>query len=273
MRNLWKATSLSAAIVAALALPTAVHGQVGAFGAAAALGAQGESAHAGAPVLTESALVLGQGRTSFSAVGGLTSGSVTSPGGTADWTYFQLLLSGFIAPAEDLMVGAILSTVNSVSFDGFEGSSGVGDLTLYGKYRIGGDAETDLSAIGRVILPTGADGFGQNNVAFGGGLAVSRQTNNGSLHAAGFLGVPTGDDGDAFVNLSGAAVFGVTDRIGVSGEASLIAGSDTFFSIGPAIRFRASDNVFLDGGIMIPLVTPDGTDSDFGLLFGVNIGG
>ncbi|MCG8469500.1 MAG: hypothetical protein MJB57_15050 [Gemmatimonadetes bacterium] len=264
------------AVVLAISVPKEAHPQVGAFGAAAALGAQGESAHAGSPVFTEHGRVLDRGRTSFSAVGGLTTGSIAlQGGGTEGWDFFQLLLSGFLAPVDDLTVGAILSTVNNISFETAEGSSGIGDLSLYGKYRLGGRAGTDLAAVAQLVLPTGETGFGREGLAIAGGLAVSRQLDDASLHASGTLAIPTDDaDGDPFVTLSAAGVFGLNDRIGLSAEGALQIGDDTFFSAGPAVRLRASDNVFVDGGVLFPLVTPDSpADSDVAFFVGVNVGG
>ena len=67
MRNGIRSTIwTSMAVVLAISVPKEAHPQVGAFGAAAALGAQGESAHAGSPVFTEHGRVLDRGRTSGS---------------------------------------------------------------------------------------------------------------------------------------------------------------------------------------------------------------
>lgn len=279
MRGFIRRSGIAVASLAILTIsaPAGAHAQAGALGAAAALGAAGASAHSGAPVFTESGRVLEQGRFAGSAVGGYTTGTLV-PGTPNEegWSVFQLLVSGFFAPAENLTLGAILPVVNSVSFDNFDGESGIGDLNLYGKYRFAGDDMTDISVIGQLALPTGKEGFGLESVAIAAGLGASRQTDWGSLHASGSVIIPTDDlDGDPYVALSGAGVFGLSDQIGLSAEGSLLIGDETALSVGPAIRFRASDNVFIDGGLILPLVVPndDFVDVDLGLLFGVNIGG
>ncbi len=275
MRTIHRFGAIGAAVALAIALPAGAHAQVGALGAAAALGVSDENAHVGAPVLTEHARVLEQGRFSFSAVGAWTTGDIAG----VNFDVYQLLLSVFAAPIDNLTVGVINRTLTSVSVDvaGVDSQSGFGDTELYAKYQFAesSDGATSGAIIGAVDLPTAEEGFGLEKVAFGAGLAVSRVLGNGSLHGAATVGIPTDEvDGDVTLNLSAAGVVGLGGRIGVSAEVLASISSETVLNGGPALRLRASDNVFIDAGAFFNIASSfDERLFDFGLVAALNIGG
>lgn len=280
----------AAGVVAALS-PAMASAQAGAVGAAVAVGGGVENAHSSAPIQSEHALTLGTGRTAFTVHAGLTSGSV---GSNASFEVIQTLIGGFYGVSDDLTIGAILFPVTNISLDvtdptsgaSFsESGSGVGDLSLYGKYALGesADGRTSFAAIASLELPTAGTAdlggtpisLGLDGVAIGIGGAVSHRASSSSFHGSAQLAIPTSDlDGDAFVRLGGAAVFGVSDRVGLSGEVLANVGSETQFTGGPGVRFQASDNVFLDVAALFLLGSSISEDPfDYGLVVGLNIGG
>jgi len=286
---------LFAAGAMAALLPSLASAQAGAVGAAVAVGGGIENAHVGAPIQSEHARTLGAGRTSFAVYGGLTTGSAAAvPGVDVSFDFLQTVLGGFYGVSDDFTIGAILFPVNRVSVtatntstgaSASESGSAIGDLSLYGKYRLGesADGRTSFAAIGRLQLPTAGEAdfggtpvtLGLSGVGIGVGGAVSHLSNNSSFHASALLGIPTDDsDGDPSVGLSGAVVFGVSDRVGLSAEVLASLGDETQFTGGPGVRFQASDNVFLDAAALFLIGSSvDQNPFDYGLLFGLNIGG
>lgn len=292
MRRAGIGVTISAAILAAGLFPSLASAQAGAIGAAVAVGGGVDNAHVGAPVLTEHAGTLAEGTWALSLHGGYTSGGIGIGTTSVDFTFIQSVVGAFYGFTDDLTFGAILFPYNSVSFDVSDGTesvsesgSAIGDLALYGKYRLSesADGRTAFAAIAQVQLPTAGDAdvgglmvpMGLEGVALGLGGAVSHRQDNSSFHASALLAVPTDDaDGDPSVNLGAAGVFGLSDRIGVSGEAVVGIGDETAFEVGPGIRIQASDNVFLDAAALFLVGTSSDADPyDWGLAFGVNIGG
>jgi hypothetical protein len=272
-------TVLAAALGLAF-VPGGAHAQVGAIGAASALGVSDANAHVGAPVLTEHAGVLPAKHWSAGAVGGWTTGKYDLISDELKFDVVQILLGGYWAPRQDLTVGAVIRAHNSVSVEigGLsEETSGVGDLLLYGKYQFhsSGDGLTRLAGLATLDLPTADEGFGLDGPAFSTGLAASRGLANGSLHASALVGVPTSDlDGDPYLGLTAAGVFGLGERLGLSGELMATVGQETVVNAGPALRYRASQRAFIDVGLVFNLAsTFDESPFDVGLVLGVNMGG
>ena len=254
-----------AAVGAVLCVPGAARAQVGAIGGAAGGAVAGDDAVARAPVFGESGLVLAAKSWSFGGYYGLTSGS-----DFVDFTFNQVVLGAFYAPAERLTLGLVMFPFNSVSSDfgaGLEGDeSGMGDAVAYGKYQFArsADGRTSVAGIAQLLLPIGDADFGAAGTQIALAAAVSHQLSSATLHGMLGVGIPTDDDdGETAINFGGGVVFSASNSVSISGE--LLGSSESFdvglgdseryteLNIAPGVRVRLGDRLFLDTGVIYPL--------------------
>lgn len=288
-------TPVRRALGVALVLTGGVHfggatplaGQIGALAAAAAAaGAGGEYALAGAPVFSESGLVLDEGW-SAGAFGVMTSTTFEVTDGfetvDLDLTQSSLALGAFFALGERAMVGAVLNPHVSAELSAggvSESISGMGNLTVSGKMGLVESGPTRLAGTLSVVLPTGDSDVvsGTTNVSVG--VGVSRRVNaTTSLHGGASLGFVSddedtaGDEGGTGFGFNGAVVRQLSPRAWLSGEL-LGSSSDGAWQIllAPGARFQAGERVFIDLGLAIGALSSDDVEPmDYGLAIGATL--
>lgn len=262
-------------------------GQIGALAvAAAAAGSSGEYALAGAPVFSESGLVLDQGW-SVGAFGVVTNTGTTffDPfGGSAEGDIARSSVStgGFVAVGERAMVGAVLNPYTATEFSAgglSETVSGLGNLTLVGKLALTPAGPTRLAATLSVALPTGDEEVVSQATDITAGLGASHPLDAlTSLHG-GLSLTFAGDDedrgieGGTTIGFNGAVVRQLNAKTWLSGEmlGSAFDG-DWQVLLAPGLRFRAGERLFLDAGVAFgALSSDDANPIDYGLAIGATL--
>jgi hypothetical protein len=247
--------ALALALAAVTAWPAAA--QIGAIGAAPAIFSNTDQTVAAAPILGESAYVLGRGQFGATALYGLTSGSLDLFATQIDYSYSQVVLAAFYAPSDRVTLGIAAAPYLAYSFtSGGESAdtSGRGDLSLYAKTRLWTSSAgvTSLGAYGSVALPVGETGFGHEGVLAGLGLALSHHIDRVTLHASGGFAYPTKEvDGKTTVNFAGAAVIGASPAVNLDVEL-LGAHSDGEYviDVAPGARVRLGTSFFLSAAML-----------------------
>lgn len=261
--------------------------QIGALAVAAATaGSSGEYALAGAPVFSESGLVLDQGW-SAGAFGVVTNTGTTffdGFGGSVEGDVAQSNLSTgvFVAAGERAMVGAVLNPYVSTEFSAggqSETFSGLGNLTLVGKLALNPDSPTRFAAGVSVVLPTGDEDIVSQAMSVTAGLGASHPVDaNTSLHG-GLSLTFNGEDEDRFIESStaigfnGAVVRQLNPKTWLSGEllGSSVEGAWQVL-LAPGLRFRAGERVFIDAGLAFgALSSDDAFPIDYGLAVGATL--
>lgn len=264
---------------AAGAAPAA--GQIGALAvAAAAAGSGGEYALAGAPVFSESGLVLAEGWAA-GAFGVTTSTGVTFHdgfGGSVAGDLGQTTLSSgaFAAVGGRAMVGAVLHPYVAVEASArglTESYSGLGSLTLVGKVALTPAQPTQVAAGLSVALPTGDDEVAPQATAVAAGLGVSRPLDSRTSLHGGLSLTFVGDDGGTSVGFNGAVVRQLSPSAWLSGEALGSAFDGEWqLLLAPGFRLRANDRVFIDAGVAFGALSSDGAAPiDYGVALGVTL--
>lgn len=262
-------------------------GQIGALAAAAAAaGAGGEYALAGAPVFSESGLVLNDGwsvgafgvtqSTSYSAFDGFNEFDV-------DYTATNLAVGAFFAAGDKAMIGAVINPRVSAEFSSgglSESTSGLGNMTVSGKFALSSGGSSQLAATASVELPVGDEDLTSQTATISVGLGASKQlAADLSLHGGASIGM-TMDDGDTqfdeggtALSFSGAVVKQLNPKAWLSGE--LLGSSfDGEYQVllAPGARFRAGERVFIDVGLAIGALSSDAVDPiDYGLAIGATL--
>jgi hypothetical protein len=287
MRKRWVVKSAAAVTAAAatglLAAAQPAAGQVGAIGGAPSSAVSGGATAARAPLFSESALVMPRGGWTAGAYGGYTSGGIEGDFTSIDFSFTQLVIGGFFALTERVVLGAAIFPYASVSVDsdfGSEEESGRGDGLLYGKAQFwsSADGRTSIAGIANVGLPIGDDDFGAEGVSFGIGGAVTHTVNQVSLHGSAGFAIPTDDaDGETTFNFNAAFVYAAQSVLSLGAEllgSTFSAGGERFTIINaaPGARVRLAERVFLDGGLLFNVSTSPGESPfDYAFLIGATI--
>jgi hypothetical protein len=277
----WRPAALVFAAAAPVLLATSpLSAQVGAFGAApAGLDAQGApQAHVRSPILTESAVFSPAGTWSGTFLAGVTTGSIDILDLEYDVT--QTAAAAYYSLSDELMVGVSFLPWNEISVtaggQAFS-ESGRGDASVNARYRVweSPDQATSAALFAGLGLPVAAEGFGTQGVVLGLGGAVSRQLDGASLHGSVGAAIPSDEeDGKTTLRFSGAAVYGVGERVAVAGELqALLSDGEHIVNLAPGIRFQPTPRVFLDAAVLVNLATSLEHIYDAGLVLAVRIGG
>lgn len=262
-------------------------GQIGALAAAAAAaGAGGEYALAGAPVFSESGLVLNEGW-SAGAFGVTQSTSYTGFDGfneyDIDFTATNLAVGAFFAAGEKAMIGAVLNPYISGEYSSgglSESTSGLGNMTVSGKLALTSGGSSQLAATASVEVPIGDEDLASQTATISVGLGASKQlAADLSLHGGASIGITmddgdtTFDEGGTSFDFSGAVVKQLNPKAWLSGE---LLGS-TFDGeyqvlLAPGARFRAGERLFIDVGLAIGALSSDAVEPiDYGLAIGATL--
>lgn len=262
--------------------------QIGALAAAAAAaGSGGEYALAGAPIFSESGLVLTDGWAA-GAFGVTQSTSYTASDGFTDFdfefTSTNLALGAFFAAGDRAMVGAVLNPQVSAesTVDGLSGSaSGLGNVTAFGKLALTSEGATRVAATASVELPVGDEEVAAQTVTFGVGLGASRALSSDlSIHGGAEFSLiqddsdtPNFDEGGNVFSLDGALVKQLNPKAWLSGEV-LASFSDGEYQVllAPGARFQAGERVFIDVGLALGALSSDAIEPiDYGLAIGATL--
>lgn len=262
-------------------------GQIGALAVAAATaGSSGEYALAGAPVFSESGLVLDQGW-SAGAFGVTTSTGTTFFDGfggaiDGDVTRSSLSTGVFAAVGERAMIGAVVSPwISAEASAGGQSQSvsGVGNLDIVGRLALTPDSPTRLAAGVTVTLPTGDEAVVAQTSAVTGSLGASHPLDaSTSLHGGVSLTVTSDDEDSGFeggtsIGFTGAVVKQLNPRTWLSGE-FLGSSADGAWQVllAPGLRFRAGERIFIDAGLAFGALSSDDVEPiDYGLAIGATL--
>lgn len=278
----------SAVAFAGAATPAA--GQIGAIAAAAAVsGANqtGEYALSGAPVFSESGLILTEGWTA-NGFGVSTTQTVPFFDGFMtdeyEFTATQVTVGAFAAVGERAMIGAVLSPYVSGEFTFSDNDtrsvSGLGDLSIIGRIALteSADGRTRLAASGSVLAAIGDEEVSSGTTGGSAGLGVSHQLDaRTSVHGGGSVSFSSDDsdtqdidEGGSGFSFSGAVVRQVSPTAWISGELlGSAASGEWIMTLAPAGRIKANDNMFIDLGLAFGLASSDGAiPLDVGLAAG-----
>lgn len=269
-----------AVLILGLALPGAARAQFSSIGAVGT-----GNILENAPIFTESALVHEQGGVSLG-VNGLYVGFDEEEIGLSDdfdVSATQLLFGLAFGVTDRITVGATVPWARAtVEFDGEEeDASGLLDTEVFARAQLwrSADDRTKLAGLGSVTLKTASGDFEEEDLEedpdFAVGAAVSHALDQASLHGslsytfaggAEFQGVEV--EGNDVLGLTAAAVFSATEKLKASGEVAigLPDEGDTSASLAGGLRYTASPNLFIDGGILLPV---SGNLVSFGALLGL----
>lgn len=233
-----------------------------------------------APIFTESAVVLQRGGISIGGYGAWfmvdEEEFLGELADDVDVTAYQLGGAIAFGVTDAITVGATLPYFN-LSL-GEEDLNGILDLDVFARARLWSSANqaTKLAALASVILPTASEDFVGEDVdrsaSFSIGGAVTHDARRASLHGSVeylFAGEESFEDvdfeGTDVLSFSGAAVFSAADNLRLIGEFDVdilqsddgfedeLDEEDTFTSIAGGLRYLASPNLFIDGGVLVPL--------------------
>lgn len=268
---------LALALAAITAWPAA--GQIGAIGAAPAVFSNTDQTVAAAPILGESAYLLGRGQFGATALYGLTSGSIDILTTQVDYSYSQFVVAAFYAPSDRITLGIAAAPYLAYSFESqgmSADTSGRGDVSLYAKTRLWTSSAgvTSVAAYGSAALPVGESGFGHEGVVAGLGLALSHHIDRVTLHASGGFAYPAKEvDGKTTVSFAGAAVAGLSPAVNLDLEV-LGAHSDGEYviDVAPGARVRLGKMFFLSAAMLFNASTSfDAKPYDHALVIGGSI--
>lgn len=261
--------------------------QIGALAAAAAAAGSGEYALAGAPIFSESGLVLTEGwavgafgvtqRTTYSASDGFEEFDF-------EFTQTNLAVGAFFAAGDRAMLGAVLNPYVSAesTVDGFSGSSsGLGNLTAFGKLALTTEGSTRVAATASVELPTGDEEVASTTSTVSVGLGASRAlASDLSIHGAAEFSLLQDDEdtrnfdeGGNIFSLDGAVVKQLNPKAWLSGEV-LASFSDGEYQVllAPGARFQAGERVYIDVGLALGALSSDAIEPiDYGLAIGATL--
>ncbi len=267
----------AACLVALAVIPGDANGQVGAIGAAPMVVASGESLGVGTgahalqpPIWTGSGMQVGAGQWAGSATVASTPGTVQLGPVEAGFNYDQFVIGAFYAPSDRSTLGFSMFPYIGIGLEatglGRKETSGRGDAAVFGKYQLwrSGNGKTRVSGVGSIQLPIGESGYGANGTVIGLGGAVSHQLERLSLHGSLSVAVPTDDqDGETAMNVSAAAVYGVSPRVALALElnresTSLADGFGgtvdlAYVHLAPGTRFRIGNSLILTTSLLTTL--------------------
>lgn len=275
---------VAATMVALFAGVGPAQAQVGAVGAVPSGAVSGSAGTEQAPVFGESALTMPRGAWSINALGGLTHGSIGAVFTEIDYSVTQVLVAGFFGLTDRFMLGAMVAPYNRISIeieDGEGDETGMGDVRLYGKYKLWSSLEerTNVAVSANVSLPTGDDSFGNEGSVINLRGAISTRSRLVSLHANAGVGIPTNDDdGVTTLFFGGGLVYSATERVSVGAEFMGSSASDagerlTILDFAPIVRVKASPVAYFDAGVVINASTSFDIDIyDYAFVLGLTIG-
>jgi hypothetical protein len=174
---------------------------------------------------------------------------------------YQLAAGGAVGITGFLTVGAAIPylKVEVEAGDEDESLSGFGDMSIAarGQFLRTSDGASSMAALAGVTLPTASGDFEADDgeAVWSLGLAGSHSAGTASLH--GGIGIDLVDDFTILTySLSTMIATAPTVRVGLDLLGSKPEDFDNEITLGGGLRWLASENVFLDGGVLIP-VTED----------------
>jgi len=279
-----------AGTVALVGAATPAAAQIGALAAAAAVSGAGSAAGddyalSGAPIFSESGLILTEGWSANAFGVSVMSTQTFSDGQFSDdfeTTISQMTIGAFLSVGDRAMIGAVLEPYLSLeqvrlSDDASASASGLGNLTLFGKLSLteSANGRTRLAATASVELPTGDEMVSSSATSFSAGVGASHQLDaKTSVHGGGSVNVAGGTDGvdgSTGVGFSGAVVRQLSPRGWLAGELLASAGDGEWqLLLAPAGRIRANDKLFVDLGLAFALASSEGiVPIDLGFAAGI----
>ncbi len=264
----WRAARPALAVLMlGLALPGAARAQ---FSAISAVGTGNILENA--PVFTASALVLEQGRVSVG-VNGLYLGFDEEELGFTegvDISAIQLSAGLAFGVTDWLTVGAAVPWARATAeFEGEEDdASGLLDTEIFARARLwrSADDRTKLAGLGAMTLKTASGDFETEDFDedpdFQVGAAVTHALDRASLHGSlSYILAGGGEfegleiDGNNALDFTAATVFSASEKLKASGEVSIVVPDegDTATTLAGGLRYLASQNLYVDGGILLPI--------------------
>jgi hypothetical protein len=200
------------------------------------------------------------------------------------------MLSGVYGATSRITLGAFVPYVHASvksTFDGTtadESDGGVGDAGLFGRVALmqSTSGATRVAMNGVVVLPTGQDGFTDDETSYSVGAAVSHRAGRMSFHVAPELGFMKDQDATYGVNLAG--VWAATDKLGISleelstfgGKSSTVDAEEEGskeIDLAAGLRYRFAPNLSMDGALRYNVASRfDPKPTSFGLQFGLHFG-
>lgn len=271
-------------VVAAALVPRSGHAQLGAIGAGVSNVVTEENRYENAPVFFLSALVMPRGQWAVGA-SGTASGLPLEFGDGFELGKLRrtgLAASAYYGAGTRLTLGIVAQPYASTSFDcsvsfcqginipSLE-QSGMGDVNVAGVYQAwrSADGATKVGLLGRLWLPTAAEGLGLQGTSPEAALIVTHHLERLTLNANTSYTIMTDDaDGDSVWLVDGAAVLAVSRTIGLSLEAGAqFSGGENLVQLGPALRIKLGSRTFFEiGGLFGVTTSLPGSASDFYLV-------
>lgn len=268
-------------VVTATLTPHTGHGQLGALGAGVSSVVTGENRYENAPVFFLSALVMPHGQWAVGA-SGIGSGFPLQFGEGIELGKLRrtgVVASAYYGAGTHLTLGIVAQPYASTSFDcsvsfcqglniaSLE-KSGMGDFSVAGVYQLwrSTDGATKMGLLGRLWLPTAADGLGLQGTSPEAAFIVTHHLERLTLNANTSYTLTTDDaDGDDTWLVDGAAVLAVSRAVGLSLEAGAqFFGGENLVQLGPALRLKLGARTFFEvGGLFGVTTSLPGSASDF----------
>ena len=240
-------------VTAAVSLATsAAHAQVSTLSGAYI----GEDKLDRAPIFTQSAFLAPQGHYGVVVQGGRESMSTAVTGDTKFITT-GAIFGAFYGITDKITLAADLPYV-SAGVDGADSESGMSDIGVSARMRAfrSTTGATRVSVGAAATLPTGQEGFSNDDPTYNVGAAMSHRMNRVTFHVAPAIRLVK--DFDMSYDLDIAASYAATSKLGISLEAmngfngmpSGVDGDRTRLTdIGAGVRYNAAENLMVDLGL------------------------